>query len=544
MAIVAAIVVTAVAWTLFHTISAEALLAPSQGENGGHGRWLLSLDIGALVVALALSQGLLVIAVWRSRRQELRRREADALGERLRRQIAESQSTEESLRTSCRELEDRMAKGMSDFAWASQRLVEVQDNEARRIAHELHGDVGQALAATRLGLHAIQRGSPPPETVTNCIRSIQHVIDVVRDVTVSLRPPVLDDLGLVPPLRWHIERLRQSSDFEIDLRAPEPKDRLPREVENAGFRIVQEALNNISEHACAARRGRAQAGRTRRHPQHPRRWRGLRCRGGGTGGEAARQPRPHWNARTGPPCGRRSRDRKPARPDGSARPLSFRQHGAAVSAIRILLADDHTLVRQGLRSLLEEIDDFDVVAEATDGREALTRAEACCPDVIVMDISMRGLNGLDATERLTQQGEKARVLILSMHSNEEYVLRTLRAGAAGYLLKDAIAEELELAVRAVARGDLYLGPTISNAVVQRYLASAEEIATPHDVLTARQREVLQLLAEGNNTKDIAHVMKVSTKTVESHRAQLMDQLGIRDVPGLVRYAIRTGLVSA
>ena len=212
-----------------------------------------------------------------------------------------------------------------------------------------------------------------------------------------------------------------------------------------------------------------------------------------------------------------------------------------MSAIRILLADDHTLVRQGLRSLLEEIDDFDVVAEATDGREALTRAEACCPDVIVMDISMRGLNGLDATERLTQQGEKARVLILSMHSNEEYVLR---AGAAGYLLKDAIAEELELAVRAVARGDLYLGPTISNAVVQRYLASAEEIATPHDVLTARQREVLQLLAEGNNTKDIAHVMKVSTKTVESHRAQLMDRLGIRDVPGLVRYAIRTGLVSA
>ena len=251
VAIVAAIVVAAIAWTLFHTISAEGLLAPSQGENGGHDRWLLSLNIGALVVALILSQGLLVIAVWRSRREELRRREADALGERQRRQIAELQSTEESLRASCRELEGRMAKGMSDFAWASQRLVEVQDDEARRIAHELHDDVGQALAATRLGLHAIQRGSPPPETVSNCIRSIQHVIDVVRDVTVSLRPPVLDDLGLVPALRWHIERLRQSSNFEIDLRAPEPKNRLPREVENAGFRIVQEALNNISEHAHA-----------------------------------------------------------------------------------------------------------------------------------------------------------------------------------------------------------------------------------------------------------------------------------------------------
>ena len=215
-----------------------------------------------------------------------------------------------------------------------------------------------------------------------------------------------------------------------------------------------------------------------------------------------------------------------------------------MSQIRILLADDHTLVRQGLRSLLEGIGDFDVVAEATDGREALARAEACRPDVIVMDISMRGLNGLGATERLAREGQNARVLILSMHANEEYVLRALRAGAAGYLLKDAIPEELELAVRAVARGDLYLSPTISGAVVQRYLESAGQATAPHDVLTARQREVLQLLAEGNNTKNIAHVMNVSTKTVEAHRAQLMGRLGIRDVPGLVRYAIRTGLVSA
>ena len=247
-----AIVVAAVAWTLFHTIDTETLLTTGEGGSGGHGRWLLSLDIGALVVALVLSQGLLVIAVWRSRREELRRREAESLCERQQRQIAELRSTEQSLRASCRQLEQRMAKGMADFAWASQRLAEVQDEEARRIAHELHDDVGQALAATRLGLHAIQQAeSPPRETVASCIRSIQHVIDVVRDITVSLRPPVLDDLGLVPALRWHIDRLRQSSDFEIDLRAPELDDRLPRDVENACFRIVQEALNNVSQHASA-----------------------------------------------------------------------------------------------------------------------------------------------------------------------------------------------------------------------------------------------------------------------------------------------------
>lgn len=211
--------------------------------------------------------------------------------------------------------------------------------------------------------------------------------------------------------------------------------------------------------------------------------------------------------------------------------------------IRILLADDHTLLRAGIRSLLEKMPGVEVVGEAADGREALNLVKTHLPNVVLMDIAMAGLNGLEATVRIARDYPNVHVIILSMHANEEYVLQTLRAGASGYLLKDAATAELELAVQAVARGDTYLSPAISKRVIEDYLGrTSGEKKGPLEQLTPRQREILQLVAEGKSTKEIAFILSLSIKTVETHRTQLMDRLGIHDVPGLVRYAMRMGLV--
>ena len=210
--------------------------------------------------------------------------------------------------------------------------------------------------------------------------------------------------------------------------------------------------------------------------------------------------------------------------------------------VRIFLADDHTLLRAGIRSLLEKMPGVEVVGEAADGREALNLVKTLLPDIVLMDIAMAGLNGLEATARIAREFPGVRVIILSMHANEEYVLQTLRAGAAGYLLKDAATAELELAIHAVARNDTYLSPAISKRVVEDYLGRTSGEKSPLEQLTPRQREILQLIAEGKSTKEMAFVLGVSVKTVETHRAQLMDRLGVHDVPGLVRHAMRMGLV--
>lgn len=212
--------------------------------------------------------------------------------------------------------------------------------------------------------------------------------------------------------------------------------------------------------------------------------------------------------------------------------------------MRVLLADDHTLFREGVRSLLERIGDVTVVAETGDGRDAMEAIERLRPDIALLDITMPGLNGLEVASRVGKVSPGTRVVILSMHAGEAYVAQALRAGVAGYLLKDAAAAELALALRAVARGETYLSPAISRHVVEGFLGRGAVDDDPLSGLTARQRETLQLIAEGKNTKEIAAALGVSVKTVESHRAQLMERLGIHDVPGLVRFAIRAGIVSS
>lgn len=214
-----------------------------------------------------------------------------------------------------------------------------------------------------------------------------------------------------------------------------------------------------------------------------------------------------------------------------------------MGAISILLADDHTLVRAGIRALVERLPDVNVVAEAKDGREALTLARQLRPDLVLMDIAMPGLNGLEATARISKELPGVRVIILSMYASEDYVHEAIAAGAAGYLVKRGAAAELENAILTVAAGDTYFSPFVSSHIRKERSGSIIAERTLIDRLTPRQREILRLVAERHSTKDIAQLLDISAKTVETHRTQLMDRLGIHDVPGLVRFAIRAGLVS-
>ena len=212
--------------------------------------------------------------------------------------------------------------------------------------------------------------------------------------------------------------------------------------------------------------------------------------------------------------------------------------------IRVLLADDHPIVRAGIRAELERLPGVQVTAEASDGREALELVQTHRPNIVFMDISMKGLNGLEATARITKDFPGVRVVILSMHQSEEYFWQALKAGAAGYLLKKAATAELSSAVEQVSRGEIYLAREISNRLVKKLpLQQLAHQKTPLEKLTDRQREILQLIAEGQTTKAIALILKVSPKTVEYHRAKLMERLNIFDIPGLVRFALQTGLIS-
>lgn len=215
-----------------------------------------------------------------------------------------------------------------------------------------------------------------------------------------------------------------------------------------------------------------------------------------------------------------------------------------MSMLRVMIADDHTLVREGIRSLLAKLPDVDVVAEAKDGLDAVSLCKQLYPDIVLMDIAMPGLNGLDASTRIATVSPATRVLFLSMHANEEYMQQALQMGAAGYLLKGADIKELEFALRSVGRGERYLTPAVAKYMVDGYRDRGRHEANPLAQLTSRQREVLQLIAEGHSTKAIASRLDLSIKTVETHRAQLMKRLAIHDVAGLVRYAIRKGLIRA
>ena len=207
--------------------------------------------------------------------------------------------------------------------------------------------------------------------------------------------------------------------------------------------------------------------------------------------------------------------------------------------VRILLADDHSLVRQGFRRILESHPDFEIIGEAADGRQAVEMTEKLRPDVVVMDVAMPGMNGIDATRQICETSPRTRVLALSMHRDAVYVREILRAGARGYLLKDAIDADLVSAVRAVARGEGYIAPAVADCVLADY---RQHVSDPIDLLTAREREVLQLIAEGKTNKEIATLLNLSVYTVDAHRGRIMEKLNLHSAGELVRFALRKGLI--
>lgn len=213
--------------------------------------------------------------------------------------------------------------------------------------------------------------------------------------------------------------------------------------------------------------------------------------------------------------------------------------------ISVLLAEDHTIVRKGLRSLLDREISIEVVGEAEDGREAIRKAEELLPDVVVMDIAMPGLNGLEATRRLKKRFPAMKIIILTVHANEEYVLQSLRAGASGYLVKKAAPIDLISAIRAVYHGESFLSPSISRTVIDEYLRQDEKLLEREDdftKLTEREKEVLQMVAEGRTSREIADLLFISIKTVETHRANIKEKLNIRTTAELAQYAIEKGMI--
>ena len=211
---------------------------------------------------------------------------------------------------------------------------------------------------------------------------------------------------------------------------------------------------------------------------------------------------------------------------------------------KIVLADDHRIIREGIRNLLEQEEDFVVVGEAGDGREVLRLYQDLQPDVLIMDITMPNLNGIDATRNIVKQNPETKIIALSMHSDHHFVAEMLQAGATAYLLKDCVSDELVKAIRLVCQGKTYLSPEIASLLVKDYRSQVQQTSTPKsETLSPREREVLQLLAVGNSTKKIAEKLFLSVKTIEAHRAQIMRKLDIHNVAELTKYAIREGLTS-
>jgi DNA-binding NarL/FixJ family response regulator len=213
--------------------------------------------------------------------------------------------------------------------------------------------------------------------------------------------------------------------------------------------------------------------------------------------------------------------------------------------IRVILADDHSVMRHGLRLILEQQEGFEVLGEARDGREAVNLAQALHPDVAVLDITMPNLNGIEAARQITDKHPEIAVVVLSMHADESYVLRALKAGARGYLLKESPESDFLAAIRSVSEGKAFFSPAVSRLLVEDYVRQLQDrdIEDSYDLLTPREREILQLIAEGKSNKDIANFLNLSLYTVETHRSNILEKLNLHSVPELILYAVRKGVVS-
>ena len=453
-------------------------------------------------------------------------------------------------------LEAQTARNFSEISRAraelqqlSARLVEAQENERRSISRELHDEVGQALTGVLVemaNLSTLIRTAEREEVAAKAVeikRLMEASIIVVRNMALLLRPSMLDDLGLAPALQWQAREVSKRTGITVKVTADEIPEELPEDHKTCIYRVVQEALHNVVQHA-GARNIRVtvrQEGERLLLSDRGRR-QGLR--------PADRKGHgPAGHGRAGEPPGRQLRGGVRARPrshlaSGVARARREESAGGFVKTIRILLADDHTVVRKGLRLLLETQPGFTVVADAADGREAVALAEKLSPDVVVMDVAMPILNGIEAARQISAKLPQTAVVFLSMHADEGYVLKALKAGARAYLLKDSAEYDLINAIKAVTEGKAFFSPAISKMLVEDYMRQMRERAVEdsYDLLTTREREVLQLLAEGKSNKEAAQLLGLSLYTVETHRSNILQKLNLHSSAELILYAVRKGVI--
>ena len=460
--------------------------------------------------------------------------------------VTEKKQTEETLRRTLDELLDQQER-LRELAL---ELALAEDRERDRIATELHDEVTQRLILAKMKadqlsymLATTALGAPAEVISTLLDQSIQDT----RLVTSQIRPPFLASSGLEATIQWLGEELHEHYGLRLDLICDREPQQLEYGIRAAVFQAVRELLQNVVKHAgtdlVRVRLAREGA------------WRVISVEDDGSGFDAATIP--VRKARSGgfgllnirqkieylggsfrldsqPGTGTRATIRMPL-----DAPVAEPE---APEKLKILLVDDQSFVREGLRALVALEPDMVVVAEAGNGRSAVTLAQEHRPDVVVMDLSMPGLNGIDATRAITEELAGVKVLAFSVEADRRFVVDVLKAGARGYVLKDSAFAILATAIRMVAAGETYLGPRIAEIIIREYLQRVPEHAIS-DILTEREREILQMIAAGQNTKEIAFALEVSIKTIDSQRHSIMNKLNLNSIAELTKYAIRTGMTT-
>ncbi len=457
---------------------------------------------------------------------------------------------------------ERVLEYQDELRYLASQIPLTEERERRRIAVALHDQVGHALAIAKFKLEDLRK-TVPGDTLGEIIKLVEQIIKDTRSLTFELSPPVLHELGFEAALEWLTKQAREQHPITIEFiddGLPKP---LGKDMRVVLFQAVRELLINVTKHA-HAQMVKVSARRTGDTIQiqveddgtgfDPFEVASRRGKEGGFGlfniserlgyldGSMEINSMPGSGTRVILTAPLKSETRELA---GRGKPDEVITEGLKIRAgraITVLLADNHQITREGIRALLEKEPDIDVVAEANNGRKAVELAKELVPDVIIMDIAMPEMNGIEATRQIISAGVSTKIIALSMHADKQYVLEMLRAGASGYLLKDCAQADMARAVRTVDSNLTFFSPEIADTVVEEYArhqaASSSKAAS---ILTPREREVLQLLTGGMNTKEIAMHIGVSIKTIETHRQHIMEKLKLRTVAELTKYAIREGL---
>jgi two-component system invasion response regulator UvrY len=464
--------------------------------------------------------------------------------------------------TERKQSEETLVRSESQLRLLSQRILEVQEEERARIARELHDQLGQELVALKIEAVVLKEELAKSPRLRERARGVLDLIDrldtTAHRIAVSIRPEILDKLGLVKAIQWYAEDFERRSGISCPVEAPNDELVLPKAVSTCAYRILQEALVNVWKHSRASQ---AKVKVTSGHGVV-----NISVSDNGVGMDLGRLSegtslgllgmRERASLVGGKITIRRNRG-------GGLRvaahlPLSVAQAGTGAtaelasaqtaaskpwtkSAIRVLLVDDHSLVRAGLRRVLEQAPDIRIIAEACDGREAVDKYQEVSPDMVVMDISMPELDGMEASKRILSLYPLARILMLTRFHEEQYAIRTLKAGCLGYLTKGSSTQQLHHAVRAVARGKRFLSEE-GQDVVNLQLLSSQSGFGLLESLSDRELQVLCLLAQGQELKGVAADLELSVKTVETYRSRVLHKLHLRNDVEICQFAIQHGLI--